>query len=207
MHTLKSAIIPLLISSVILTTNALLAEDFKTIDGKEYKNVTVSRVEPDGIMLTSSSGISKVYFTELPKDVQERFHHDPAKAAAYSAEQNARLEALQKQQEEVMRKRAEAAETNNRYAAQQLAADESAESKRNTLQGLQVRYQELQRQEDDLLLRIGEAERPGSWGLSGRHHYYVRNGLADQLPYLRSHLNDVRHEKVEVRKRIEQAQH
>src|SRR5438874_13822902 len=82
MHTLKSAIIPLLISSVILTTNALFAEDFKTIDGKEYKNVTVSRIEPDGIMLTSSSGISKVYFTELPKEVQERFHHDPAKAAA-----------------------------------------------------------------------------------------------------------------------------
>ena len=25
-----------------------LADDFKTINGKEYKNVTVSRVEPDG---------------------------------------------------------------------------------------------------------------------------------------------------------------
>jgi len=25
-------------------------DDFKTIDGKEYKNVTVSRVEPDGIV-------------------------------------------------------------------------------------------------------------------------------------------------------------
>ena len=73
MHTLKSAIIPLLISSIILTTNALLAEDFKTIDGKEYKNVTVSRVEADGIVLTSSSGISKVYFTELPKEVQGTF--------------------------------------------------------------------------------------------------------------------------------------
>src|SRR5437762_11513952 len=107
MHTLKSATIALLISSVILTTNTLLAEDFKTVDGKEYKNVTVSRVEPDGIVLTSSSGISKVYFTELPKDVQERFHYDPTKSAAYSAQQNATLEALQKQQEEVMRKRAE----------------------------------------------------------------------------------------------------
>jgi hypothetical protein len=58
----------------------------------------VSRIEPDGIVVTSNSGISKVYFTELPKEVQERFHYDAAKAAAYSAQQNANLEALQKQQ-------------------------------------------------------------------------------------------------------------
>ncbi len=64
-----------------------LADDFKTIDGKEYKNATVSRVEPDGIVLSSKSGISKVYFTELPKEVQERLNYDTAKAAAYSAEQ------------------------------------------------------------------------------------------------------------------------
>ena len=66
-----------------------LADDFKTIDGKEYKNVTVSRVEPDGIMVKTKSGISKVYFTELPKDVQERFGYDPARAAQFSAAQQA----------------------------------------------------------------------------------------------------------------------
>jgi hypothetical protein len=68
-----------------------LADDFKTIDGKEYKNVTVSRVEPDGIVLKTKSGISKVYFVELPKEVQERFHYDAEKAARYSAEQAVRL--------------------------------------------------------------------------------------------------------------------
>jgi hypothetical protein len=31
-----------------------LADDFKTIDGKEYKNATVSRVEPDGLVITFS---------------------------------------------------------------------------------------------------------------------------------------------------------
>ena len=55
-----------------------LAEDFKTIDGKEYKNATVSRVEADGIVLKTKSGITKVYFAELPKDVQERFHYGSA---------------------------------------------------------------------------------------------------------------------------------
>jgi len=62
-----------------------LAEDFKLIDGKEYKNATLSRVEPDGIVLRTKSGISKLYFVELSKDVQERFHYNAANAAAYSA--------------------------------------------------------------------------------------------------------------------------
>ena len=52
-----------------LSASIALADDFKTINGKEYKNATVSRVEPDGIVLKSKSGISKVYFVELPKDV------------------------------------------------------------------------------------------------------------------------------------------
>jgi hypothetical protein len=66
-----------LVILIVCLASIALADDFKTIDGKEYKNVTVSRVEPDGIVLTSQSGISKVYFVELPKEVQERFHYNP----------------------------------------------------------------------------------------------------------------------------------
>ena len=58
----------------VLSASLALAEDFKTINGKEYKNATVSRAEPDGVVLKSKSGITKVYFIELPQDVQERFH-------------------------------------------------------------------------------------------------------------------------------------
>src|SRR5438094_6323867 len=74
-----------IIIAVIATLSAsiALADDFKTINGKEYKNARVSRVEPDGIVLVTKSGISKLYFVELPKEVQERFHYvDPAKAEA-----------------------------------------------------------------------------------------------------------------------------
>jgi hypothetical protein len=62
---------------VILATlfvSLALAEDFKTISGKIYKDATISRVEADGIVLRTKTGITKVYFVELPKDVQERFH-------------------------------------------------------------------------------------------------------------------------------------
>jgi hypothetical protein len=72
----------------VLSASIALAEDFKTINGKEYKNATVSRVEPDGIVLKTKSGISKVYFTEWPKDVQQRFQHDFAQGAHFTAGDN-----------------------------------------------------------------------------------------------------------------------
>lgn len=66
---------------VLLSATLALAEDFKTLNGKEYKDATVIRVERDGIVLKTKTGISKVYFIELPNDVQERFHPTPAKTA------------------------------------------------------------------------------------------------------------------------------
>ena len=61
-----------------LSASIALGEDFKTIKGKVYKDATISRVDADGIVLRTKTGISKVYFIELPKDVQERFHPSPA---------------------------------------------------------------------------------------------------------------------------------
>lgn len=81
-------------SILFFASAAVFGDDFKTIDGKEYKNVTVSRVEPDGIVVTTSSGVSKVYFTELPKDVQERFHYDAAKALSLRLEKTRKYRRL-----------------------------------------------------------------------------------------------------------------
>ena len=66
--TTATAILPLLFATFAL------AEDFKTVSGKIYKDATVRRVEADGIELRTKTGIAKVYFTELPPDIQERFH-------------------------------------------------------------------------------------------------------------------------------------
>jgi hypothetical protein len=57
-----------------LFASLAFSEDFKTTTGKVYKDATVSRVEGDGIVLKTERGIYKVYFTELPQEVQERFH-------------------------------------------------------------------------------------------------------------------------------------
>ena len=98
----------------VLCASLAMADDFKTTDGKEYKNVKVSRVEPDGIVVITKSGISKLYFTELPKDVQERFNYDPEKAAAAYA---AKVAAAQ-QAEELKKQRRAAYQARERQWAE-----------------------------------------------------------------------------------------
>ena len=61
----------------------LYAEDLKLTTGAEYKNVRVSRVEPDGIVIATETGVVKLFFTELPKEVQEKYHFDPKAAEAF----------------------------------------------------------------------------------------------------------------------------
>ena len=179
-----------------------LADDFKTLTGKEYKDVTVSRVEPDGIVLTGKAGISKVYFTEIPKDVQERFGYDPQKAGDYSAQQSAGLQQVRKQHEEASRQKAEASQKADRYRVEQT-------TRQNNIRIMQARYEELQRQEDALLVQIGEAKKPGPAYWGGKNNQTLRhypNPKASQLPLLQSHLKDVRHEKDQVRKQLEKTQ-
>ena len=192
-----------LLSFLILSfISVAQADDFKTVTGREYKNATVTRVEPDGIVLTNKAGISKVYFAELPKDVQERFGYDPQKAADYSAQQSAGFDQVRKQQEETSRREVEATQKANRYWAEQ-------QNRQNEIRMLQSRYDELQRQEDNLLLRIGEAKKPGPAYFGGKNNKTLRhspNPQASQLPLLQSHLKDVRHEKDQVRKQLEKAQ-
>jgi hypothetical protein len=90
-----------------LSASLALAEDFKTINGKEYKDATVIRVEPDGIAIKFSDGVRKIPFTELPKEVQERFHYDPDKAAAAHAVEMAVIEQTNQQVEESNKQRRE----------------------------------------------------------------------------------------------------
>jgi hypothetical protein len=69
---------PIFVTLIVCFASIALADDFKTINGKEYKDATVSRVDADGIVIKTKTGISKIYFVELPKDVQERFHYGSA---------------------------------------------------------------------------------------------------------------------------------
>ena len=184
---------------ILLVASAVLSEDFKTLNGKEYKDATVSRIEPDGIVVKTKSGITKVYFAELPKEVQERFHYDPNHAGAYAAEQSANYAAYQKQQEDARRQQHDVAAKNNAILTEQQATQ-------NRIQTLQSRYTTLQQEENGLLLKIGEAKQSGAEYWQGKHKSHHPNPQKSQLPLLQSQLSDLRHQKNEVRKQLEKAQ-
>ena len=44
---------------LILFASVVFADDFKTVNGKEYKNATVRGVEADGIVVKTKGGISR----------------------------------------------------------------------------------------------------------------------------------------------------
>ena len=89
-----------------LSASLAFTEDFKTINGKEYKDATITRVEADGIVLRTKTGISKVYFFELPQDVQGRFHRgSPTPSAAQHEREAVKLEAKQEGRREADRGR------------------------------------------------------------------------------------------------------
>jgi len=113
-----------------------LAEDLKTANGKEYKNATVTQVEADGIVVKTKTGISKLYFIELPEDVQKRYHYDPVNAAAAHAAQVAAIQQANQQVEELDKQR--------REAEQQKA--------------LENRLSELQQQKEQLAAQIARPE-------------------------------------------------
>ena len=86
----------MLASLAILPASLALAEDFKTINGKEYKDATITRVEGDGIVLRTKTGISKIYFVELSQAIQKKFRPSPATPSAAPREPEAiKVEAKQ----------------------------------------------------------------------------------------------------------------
>ena len=79
---------------IVCFASTAVADDIKTINGKEYKNATVSRVEPDGIIVKFSGGLVKISFTELSEELKEKYHYNPEEARKFSAENAAAINAF-----------------------------------------------------------------------------------------------------------------
>jgi type IV secretory pathway VirB10-like protein len=125
---------PRKITIVILTTlsaaSLALADDFKTNSGKEYKNAIVTQVDTDGIVVKTKTGISKLYFTELPEDVQKQYHYNPANAAAAQSAQVAAIERTNQQIEEANKQREK--EKQVALESSRRAAEEAAKAQETT---------------------------------------------------------------------------
>lgn len=181
-----------LITFAALSVSFALADDFKTSDGKEYKDATVTHVEPDGIVVKTKSGISKLYFQELPKDVQQRFDYDPQQAAAYSGQQNA---AMQRSNQQLGKEQA-----GIQWMAQQRQDAGSLQSQLQTLQT--EKYNTMEQ-----IRLVDAAPRRVETGRDARGHItHGLNPVKADLPMLRDHLGDVERDINSVKKQLEQTQ-
>jgi len=140
----------------------------------------------------AKSGISKVYFTELPKEVQEHFHYDAEKAATYSAAQNA------------------ATQKNNEQLDKEYAGIQWTREQQQNIQALRVSLQLLQNAKEDLQREIGEKEKlPSrlSWYSSKYSHGTYDNPARADLPDLKERLFNVTQEIGRVTKQLQQLEH
>lgn len=126
----------LVLSAGILVSNLVCGIDIKTLDGTEYKDVTVSQVNPAGLVVENNSGVFQLDFRNLPEDLQKKYNYSPAKAAEYvrniQSSISARNLQLQKEKQMQMKKQQELnsqvqADLQN-YAQQQAAANTPQEN-------------------------------------------------------------------------------
>jgi hypothetical protein len=115
------------IAVVLIATSMSLvwADDIRTIDGKQYQNATVTRAEPDGLVISYSEGIVKIPFTELNTELQQKYHYDPEIAKKFAAEDE------RKQLELYNQIQAQKAAASERAAAVAAQAQADREAKEN----------------------------------------------------------------------------
>jgi len=129
MNPRKTTIIAILAA---LSVSLALADDFKTNNGKEYKNAIVTQVDADGIVVKTKTGISKLYFTELPEDVQKQYHYNPANAAAAQSAQVAAIQQTNQQIEEANKQREK--EKQVALESSRRATEEAAKAQNTTIE-------------------------------------------------------------------------
>jgi hypothetical protein len=88
---------------IALAASVASAEDIKTVNGKEYKNAVVARVEPDGIVIKFSAGIVNLGCTDLPAEAQKKYGCDPAATALRASEEKKLAEKKEAEEKERLR--------------------------------------------------------------------------------------------------------
>lgn len=69
--------------AVLLAAGNCFSADITTLDGKTYKDATVTGLEPDALHISFRQGVVRIPFVELPEDLRRQYGYDPLKAAQY----------------------------------------------------------------------------------------------------------------------------
>lgn len=184
--------------------------DLKLEDGTTLKNAVVLKVEPDGLRLEHSAGVSKVKFEDLPAAVQKQFTFDREQAEDFrqkqEASREARAEAERRERvEQVLQQRREEQDADvmrSREAFFKLmASDEYSFPKLDKLMVDSIAiFKEAGRddlagvlEEDRKMLREHEVARPGEKYRRERDQLQARiRDLENQVAQMSSRPPDVR---------------
>jgi hypothetical protein len=71
------------ITSALLLLSLLLAraDDITTLKGEKFLEVTIKRIEPDGIVVLKPNLIAKILFTDLSPEFREKYRYNSNKPA------------------------------------------------------------------------------------------------------------------------------
>ena len=81
--------------------------EIKTVSGKTYRDVRVTKVTPSEISVIHESGAGRIPLKDLPDDLKAKFGYDPAKAAEFqkqAAAKEAQIQAAVNQAAEYKKK-------------------------------------------------------------------------------------------------------
>jgi chromosome segregation ATPase len=160
-----------------------------------------------GITVTNEKAgmIVTLYFSELPKEVQERFHYNLEECDKYQGEQAQAAE----QQSEESRRQGEENEKKNKKEWEEL---EEHNKERKRVKELVANINQLQQEKDDLERRIAEEnnlpKKLSERSLLNRytHRYRYDNPARADLPDLKNRLNEVNRDLQEAAKQLHQLQ-
>jgi hypothetical protein len=90
---------------LLLMAARALALDITTRGGTIYRHCEVTAVEPDGIVITSTEGVARIPFEEMPEALQEQYHMNADAVAEYRKRLAAVQAAARKAADELKAKR------------------------------------------------------------------------------------------------------
>jgi len=136
-----------------------------TTDGIRFENVSVSRVEPDGLVLMGEAGIQKVPFEKLPTNVQKEYGYDPVKAVGFrESETKKRAQSLQAIREANAAADARAAAEQTAWDKEEAKRQQEAVLRTKAANAVAIRGKVVQVTKDGLLVNCEQPEPSSTWG-------------------------------------------
>ena len=74
---------PTFVTNTTVTAAVTNQLNITTLSGETYKRCKILRVEPDGLSILHSKGVTKLDFQDLPDGIRLNYRYDPIKANAY----------------------------------------------------------------------------------------------------------------------------